>query len=168
MARFSAMVMTAQMLSCGSWAMRPMAAARRQTGSGVMSPPSSSTLPLSGTTRPVMTRSNVDLPAPLEPITVMKSPSSTSRLTPASALISLAEPLRKVFTRSRRISTGSPAEDAGTQLRHREGAQQERRRDQAEVDRLEPDPQGQRHQQAIDQDADHRRDHPALDRAVAE
>ena len=50
-----------------------------------MSLPSSSTLPLRGCSRPEMERRVVVLPAPLAPIRVTISPSSTVRETPIRA-----------------------------------------------------------------------------------
>ena len=46
---------------------------------------------------PAMALRNVDLPAPFEPITVTKSPSSSVRSTPRRARFSLTLPGKKVF-----------------------------------------------------------------------
>ena len=56
-------------------------------GTRVTSSPSITTLPLLAGVSPVIARSVVDLPAPLEPISVTTSPSSTDSDTPFSASI---------------------------------------------------------------------------------
>ena len=56
-------------------------------GTRVMSSPSITTLPLLAGVSPVIARRVVDLPAPLEPISVTTSPSSTVSETPFSASI---------------------------------------------------------------------------------
>src|SRR5699024_12566217 len=53
--------------------------------------PAISTIPVSGETLPAMVFSTVDFPAPFEPITVTKSPSSSSRLIPDRDTRSLME-----------------------------------------------------------------------------
>ena len=54
-------------------------------GSWAISSPSKRIEPSRGDVRPEIERSVVDLPAPLEPISVTHSPFSTSRVTPLSA-----------------------------------------------------------------------------------
>ena len=56
-------------------------------GTRVMSSPSKTILPELAGVRPEIERSVVDLPAPLEPIRVTTSPSSTVSETPLSASI---------------------------------------------------------------------------------
>ena len=56
-------------------------------GTRVMSSPSNVIVPALAGVRPEIERSVVDLPAPLEPISVTTSPSSTSSETPLSASI---------------------------------------------------------------------------------
>ena len=73
---------------------------RSNSGAKVMSCPPSSMLPSSAMKPPVMALNRVDLPAPLEPTMVAKSPASIFRLTPFSATFSLTVPGLKVLCRS--------------------------------------------------------------------
>src|SRR5262252_10518230 len=61
---------------------------RSSSDSPEMSTPSTTTLPRSGTIKPMVWRSNTDLPLPLPPKITMVSPRCTSRSTPLSTLFS--------------------------------------------------------------------------------
>ena len=84
----------------GSWNRCPMTLLRWCSGAKVMSCPPSRRLPSSAIKPPVMALNRVDLPAPLEPTMVAKSPASICRLTPFSATFSLTVPGLKVLCRS--------------------------------------------------------------------
>ena len=81
----------------GSWNTLPKNLALLYSGSLVISLPSMQMLPLSMPNTPAMELSIVDLPAPLPPITVIKSPSSTVSSTPVRARFSLTVPILKVL-----------------------------------------------------------------------
>ena len=81
----------------GSWNTRPMNAARLCSGRFVTSEPSMMTLPESTKNVPAVALSIVDLPAPLPPMTVTKSPSFSVRLRPFSAVLALMVPGLKVL-----------------------------------------------------------------------
>ena len=70
---------------------------RLKSGSSVMSLPSSTMVPVSGRKLPAMALNSVDLPAPLEPTMVAKSPASRCRFTFWSATFSLTVPGLKVL-----------------------------------------------------------------------
>src|SRR5215470_15689930 len=164
-------------------------------GSRVTSRPASSIRRRSGVTSPRITRRSVDLPAPFEPITVTKSPSRTSRLTPSRAVTAFGVPTPKRLPTPESLSTGGPSIGPGgsaapppdppsgqatalahglsgshgpPQARHGEGEEQEPGRDQPQVGRREADPQGQGDEQAIDDHADEGGQHPPADRPVTE
>ena len=84
----------------GSWNRWPMTLLRWCSGSKVMSCPPSTILPSSAMNPPVMALNRVDLPAPLEPTMVAKSPASMCRLTPFRATFSFTVPGLKVLCRS--------------------------------------------------------------------
>ena len=96
-ARFSAICMSAAVPRMGSWNTRPRYLARCDSLRREMSVPSSSITPESSGYTPAIILSSVDLPAPLPPITVTKSPSLRVRSTPVSARFSVTVPLLKVF-----------------------------------------------------------------------
>ncbi|KAF5037063.1 hypothetical protein DSECCO2_568590 [anaerobic digester metagenome] len=75
---FWAMEPPAQVPMSGSWKTRPMKRARRCSGQRVTSVPSTAMLPESRAWVPARQDRKVDLPAPLEPMMVMKSPCSMS------------------------------------------------------------------------------------------
>ena len=74
-----------------------MKAARLYSGIFVMSVPSITIEPLSMGKAPAIALRVVDFPAPFEPITVQKSPSSSVKVTPRRAFFSLAVPAKKVL-----------------------------------------------------------------------
>ena len=92
MARFSSIVMDGAVPARGSWNTRPIERLRTCSGCFVTSRPSSSILPAVGGNVPATALSSVDLPDPLEPMTVMNCPAGMSRSTPWSATTSLAVP----------------------------------------------------------------------------
>ena len=94
---FCSMVICGEVPAIGSWKTRPMKRARWKSCSRVTSWPSIRTLPASGRSLPDTMFSSVDLPAPLLPITVMKSPAARSREIPSSATRSFTVPAKKVF-----------------------------------------------------------------------
>ena len=81
----------------GSWNTRPMKAARLCSGRFVTSAPSISTLPESTKNVPAVALSIVELPAPLPPMTVTKSPSLSVTLRPLRAVFALIVPGLKVL-----------------------------------------------------------------------
>ena len=96
-ARFSSISISAAVPFMGSWNTRPRYFALLCSGSFVISSPSMITEPLSTGQTPAMAFSMVDFPAPLPPMIVTKSPSSSVRLMPFKALFSLIEPGLKVL-----------------------------------------------------------------------
>src|SRR5699024_899291 len=96
-ARFSSMPMVAAVPIIGSWNTRPMYLARLCSGRRVMSLPSIRILPMSMGQTPATALSMVDLPAPLPPMTVTKSPSSSVRSRPLRATFWLTVPALKVL-----------------------------------------------------------------------
>ena len=96
-ARFSSIHIEGAVPIIGSWNTRPMNAARLCSGRFVTSEPSMMTLPESTKNVPAVALSIVDLPAPLPPMTVTKSPSFSVRLRPFSAVLALMVPGLKVL-----------------------------------------------------------------------
>ena len=81
----------------GSWKTRPMYRARLCSGREVTSMPSMAMVPESTGHTPATALRRVDLPAPLPPMTVTKSPSARVRETPFRARFSLMVPGLKVL-----------------------------------------------------------------------
>ena len=77
-----------------------MKAARLYSGILVISVSLILMLPESTGNTPAIEFNKVLLPAPLPPITVVKSPDSSRRLTPWRAVFSLTVPLKNVLTKS--------------------------------------------------------------------
>ena len=96
-AKFSSICMVAAVPVIGSWKTRPIKGARLKSGRPVTSWPSITIEPVSTGQTPAMAFKVVDLPAPLPPITVTKSPSSSFKLTPFKACFSLMVPGLKVL-----------------------------------------------------------------------
>ena len=97
MARFSSIIMPAAVPIMGSWKTRPMYLARLCSGHFVMSVPAMTMLPASTRKVPAMEFISVDLPAPLPPMTVTKSPGERCSVTPRSAYFSVIVPGLKVL-----------------------------------------------------------------------
>src|SRR5690625_3066006 len=119
MARFSSIVMSGAVPASGSWNTRPTWAARRWSGWRVTSRPSTTTFPVSGESLPATMLSIVDLPAPVEPMTVVNSPGCSCREIPSRATRSLGVPAKKVFLTESSWSTSVPS-----RRRRRRGAPQ--------------------------------------------
>ncbi len=96
-AMFSSSHILAAVPSIGSWKTRPRIPARLCSGSLVTSLPSIRMEPESTSCSPAMQLSKVDLPAPLPPIKVTKSPSFRWRFTLCKAVFSFTVPLLKVL-----------------------------------------------------------------------
>ena len=96
-ARFSSMVMLGAVPLRGSWNRWPITLLRLNSGVKVMSSPPRTMQPSSAMKPPVMALNRVDLPAPLEPTMVAKSPFSRARSTPSSATFSFTVPGLKVL-----------------------------------------------------------------------
>ena len=96
-ARFSSMPMVAAVPIMGSWKTRPRYLARLCSGRRVMSTPSRIILPWSAGKTPAIRFRVVDLPAPLPPMMVTKSPSSRVRSRPSMARFSLTVPALNVL-----------------------------------------------------------------------
>ena len=106
-ARFSSICILAAVPVMGSWKTRPRYLARLYSGSLVTSIPSIVMFPSSTEKTPATALSMVDFPAPFPPITVTKSPSSSLRDKPFSAVFSLIVPALNVFVIPDILSTGS-------------------------------------------------------------
>src|SRR5699024_10063444 len=139
------------------------------SGWKVMSCPSSTMEPSSGTKLPAMALNSVDLPAPLEPTMVTKSPCSNARSMPVSAFFSLTVPGLKVFCTpwSSSIMAGASLPvhggvaaalegDAFLDGGRRDGQHHDDGRDQLERLRRQVGPHGQRNDKAVDDAARHR------------
>ena len=96
-ARFSSICMSAAVPRMGSWNTRPRYLARLGSDRREMSSPSNSIVPESSGYTPAIILSRVDLPAPLPPMTVTKSPSARVRSTPVRARFSVTVPRLNVF-----------------------------------------------------------------------
>src|SRR5699024_10651040 len=104
--RFSSIVRFGAVPAIGSWKTRPTTFARLCSGWRETFLPSMEMVPESTINRPEIELSNVDFPAPLEPITVTKSPGFRCRETSTSALRSLAVPAKKVLEMLSILSIG--------------------------------------------------------------
>ena len=105
-AMFSSMVRSSQVPAMGSWNTRATRWARSQTGRRVMSSPEMWMLPLSTLWSPEMVFRKVDLPAPLEPMTVTNWPSGISSDRPRRARVSMGVPGLKVSSRFLALNIG--------------------------------------------------------------
>lgn len=98
-AMFSSMVRSSQVPAMGSWNTRATRLARAQTGLRVTSSSSIRICPLSIGRSPDTALRKVDLPAPLEPITVTNWPAGMSSDRPRRARVSMGVPGLKVIFR---------------------------------------------------------------------
>ena len=105
-AMFSSMVRSSQVPAMGSWNTRATRSARSHTGRRVTSRPSMAMRPVSTPRSPEMALRKVDLPAPLEPMTVTNWPAGISSDMPRSARVSMGVPGLKVMKRSCALSMG--------------------------------------------------------------
>ena len=146
----------------GSWKTRPRRAARLCSGRWVISRPPRVMVPLSIWKVPAMALSMVLLPAPLPPMTVMKSPLFRVRSTPASAILRMTVPGLKVFRRSLRTSISSamvfpslqlPGEDAVFPVGHGQEDGHDQRGEQLQVVGVQAQPQHHLDDQVIDDGA---------------
>ncbi|MNK78481.1 hypothetical protein D3C87_981150 [compost metagenome] len=92
------MVSASQVPAIGSWNTRATMPERCQAFRRVTSLPSMSMRPLSTIRSPLIALRKVDLPAPLEPITVTNWPVGMSRLRPRSTRFSIGVPGLKVIS----------------------------------------------------------------------
>src|SRR5699024_9342449 len=132
-----------------------------------MSCPSRVMVPASAMNSPAMALNSVDLPAPLEPTMVAKSPASRWRSTACRATFSLTVPGLKVLLTWFRSSTGrtfflcagtAAAESRpGLQGGGRDGQRHDDGGDQLEALRRDVGPQGQRDDETVDHAARHGR-----------
>src|SRR5690606_32037602 len=103
----------------GSWNTRATRSARSHTGFRVTSTPSSSIVPVSTGKSPDIAFRNVDLPAPLEPMTVTNWPVGISSDRPRSARVSIGVPALKVICKSCARNMSAPLSAEETALEHR-------------------------------------------------
>ena len=96
-ARFSSIVIPGAVPLIGSWYRRPILLARICCGVKVISSPSRMTEPESVRKSPQTVLKNVDLPAPLEPMIVAKSPFFNSSEKSSRAFFSFTVPGLNVF-----------------------------------------------------------------------
>ena len=82
----------------GSWKILPITFALLCSDLKVIFSPSSKIMPQSSQKLPQIALKSVDLPAPFEPMMVTNSPSSSLRLSPLSAFISLGVEGANTFT----------------------------------------------------------------------
>jgi len=97
---FSSMVRSSQVPAMGSWNTRATLPARAHTGWRVTSTPLMSMRPESTDRSPDTAFRKVDLPAPLEPMTVTNWPCGISSDRPRSARVSMGVPALNVIFKS--------------------------------------------------------------------
>src|SRR5947209_8255199 len=145
-ARFSATVMFGAVPLNGFWKTRPISFARRCSGQREMSWPAMDIAPRSSGNVPATALRSVDFPDPFVPMTVTKDPSSIVSETPLSARTSFGVPAKKVFSTSRNCSMFSPLhsrQELRQELRQHERAEDEERRHELQVVRIEAPSQRQ-------------------------
>src|SRR5207253_4417624 len=136
------------------WNTRPTIEARRCSGQRVTSFPASSIVPRSSGKLPATAFNSVDFPEPFIPMTVTNDPSSICSDTPRNARTSFGVPSKNVFCNPRSCSIPSPFLP---EHRQHERTEDEDRRHELEVVRIQPPSQRERDDQA--------KEHRAHDRA---
>src|SRR3954451_6369122 len=109
---------------------------------------------------PAAAFSSVDFPEPFVPMTVTNDPSSISSDTPRNARTSFGVPWKNVFSNSRSCSMSF---HFPRQRRQHERAENEDRRHELEVVRIQPPPQRQRDDQSKKHRAHDRADQRGAD-----
>src|SRR5690554_1044111 len=108
-ARFSSMVRSSQVPAMGSWNTRATRLARSHTACRVTSCSSMCMVPLSTDWSPDTALSSVDLPAPLEPMTVTNWPAGISSDKPRNARVSIGVPGLNVTLRFFALNMSTPS-----------------------------------------------------------